>query len=91
MCYIVNMAFTLPQVHWGGTSHLSWAGQLGFIGLGLQRGKCACVMQGVNKSLRVEPLLTYKHLFQQYYIISTAYKNTHQTSDSGITPLCSHK
>ena len=46
-------------------------------------------MQGVNKSLRVEPLLTFKHLFQQYIIISIAYKNTHQTSltsDSGITP-----
>ena len=53
-------------------------GQLGFVGL--PHGKCAWVMQGVNKSLRLEPLLTFKHLFQQYFIISTAYKNTHQTS-----------
>ena len=64
-------------------------GQLAFEGLPC--GKCAWVMQGVNKSLRVEPLLTFKHLFQQYFIISTAYKNTHQTSDSGRTPLKQNK
>ena len=60
-------------------------GQLGFEGLPC--GKCAWVMQGVNKSLRVEPLLTFKHLFQQYIIIGTAYKNTSDilTSYSGIT------
>ena len=34
---------------------------LGFVGL--PYGKCAWVMQGVNKSLRMEPLLTFKHLF----------------------------
>ena len=60
-------------------------GQLRFEGL--PHGKCAWVMQGVNKALRVKPLLTFKHLFQQYFIISTAYKNTHQTSDSGRTPV----
>ena len=64
-------------------------GQLG--SEGLPCGKCAWVMQGVNKSLRVEPLLTFKHLFQQYFIISTAYRNTHQTSDSGRTPLKQNK
>ena len=37
--------------------------------------------QGVNKSLRVEPLLTFKHLFQQYIIIGTAYKNTSDIFD----------
>ena len=67
-------------------------GQLG--SEGLLHGKCAWVLQGVNKSLRVEPLLTFKHLFQQYIIIGTAYKNTHQTSltsDSGIPPLKQNK
>ena len=49
-------------------------GQLG--SEGLPHGKCAWVMQGANKSLRVEPLLTFKYLFQQYNIIGTAYKNT---------------
>ena len=29
---------------------------------GFPCGKCAWIMQGVNKSLRVEPLLTFKHL-----------------------------
>ena len=50
-------------------------------------------MQGVNKSLRVEPLLTFKHLFQQYIIFGTAYKNTSDilTSNSGITPLKQNK
>ena len=54
-------------------------GQLG--SEGLPHGKCAWVMQGVNKSLRVEPLLTFKHLFQQYIIIGTAYKNTSDIFD----------
>ena len=60
-------------------------GQLG--SEGLPHGKHAWVMQGVNKSLRVEPLLTFKHVFQQYIIIGTAYKNTSDilTSNSGIT------
>ena len=31
--------------------------------------------QGVTNQ-RVEPLLSFKHLFQQYIIIGTAYKNT---------------
>ena len=60
------------------TATYAGPGQLGFVGL--PHGKCAWVMHRVNKSLRVEPLLTFKHLFQQYFIISTAYKNTHQTS-----------
>ena len=60
-------------------------GQLGFEGLPC--GQYAWVTQEVNKSLRVEPLLTFKHLFQQYFIISTAHRTTHQTSDSGRTPL----
>ena len=54
-------------------------GQLG--SEGLPCGKCAWVMQGVNKSLRVEPLLTFKHLFQQYIITGTAYKNTSDIFD----------
>ena len=69
-----------------------WPGQLGFVGL--PHGKCAWVMQEVNKSLTVEPLLIFKHLFIQYFTISTAYKNTHQTSltsDSGRMLLCPHK
>ena len=41
------------------------SGQLGFVGL--PRGKCAWIMQEVNKSLRVEPLLTFKHLFQPVF------------------------
>ena len=61
---------------------------------GLPCGKCAWLMQGVNKSLRVEPLLTFKCLFQQYVITGTAYKNTLDilTSNSGITtPLKRNK
>ena len=46
-------------------------------------------MQGVNKSLRVEPLLTFKHLFQQYIIIGTAYKNTSDILDIRHTLLTS--
>ena len=67
-------------------------GQLG--SEGLPHGKCAWVMQGVNKSLRVEPLLTFKHLFHQYIIIGAAYKNTSDilTLNSGITtPLKQNK
>ena len=54
-------------------------GQLG--SEGLPHGKCAWVTQRVNKSLRLEPLLTFKHLFQQYITIGTAYKNTSDTFD----------
>ena len=63
-------------------------GQLG--SEGLPHGKCTWVMQGVDKSLKVEPLITFKHIFQQYIITGTAYKNTSDilTSNSGIkTPL----
>ena len=59
ICDTVKLSLTTPR--YTGVIPATYAGP-GQLGSGLPHGKCAWVMQGVNKSLRVEPLLTFKHL-----------------------------
>ena len=65
-CDTVKLSLTAPR--YTGAIPATYAGP-GQLGSGLPRGKCAWVMQGVNKSLRVEPLLTFKHLLTVYIYI----------------------
>ena len=58
-CYTVKLSLTAPR--YTEVIPATYAGP-GQLGSGLPHGKCAWVMQGVNKSLRVELLLTFKHL-----------------------------
>ena len=54
-----KLSLTAPR--YTGVIPATYAGP-GQLGYGLPCGKHAWIMQGVNKSLRVEPLLTFKHL-----------------------------
>ena len=58
-CDTVKLSLTAPR--YTGVIPATYAGP-GQLGSGLPCGKCGWVMQGVNKSPRVEPLLTFKCL-----------------------------
>ena len=59
-CNTVKLSLTAPR--YTGVIPATYAGPCQLGSEGLPPGKCAWVMQVVNKSLRVELLLTFKHL-----------------------------
>ena len=84
MLYVTQCSWHSLCLSYIGVVPATYAGPSHLGSEGLPHGKCAWVMQGVNKSLRVEPLLTLKHLFQQYIIIGTTYKNTSDIFDTKL-------